>query len=160
MIRLRFPRSRNWAPKGIIISPGPCTPSDAGISMEVILDFGRSLPIFGVCLGHQSIIQAFGGSIVHAKNIMHGKKSKITHHGDSLFKDLSNPFEAGRYHSLVGNRSDFPKCLQITAESDDDEIMGLRHKELPIFGVQFHPESVLTPLGNKVMQNFLNIISG
>ena len=147
-------------PHAVIISPGPCTPSQAGISIQTILSFAGKIPIFGVCLGHQAIIQAFGGSIEHAKNIMHGKTSAVRHTGDPLFKNVSNPFEAGRYHSLVGNRCDFPPCLDITAESDDGEIMGLRHKEHPIVGVQFHPESVLTPVGTQIMQNFLDMIPG
>ena len=145
-------------PSAIIISPGPCTPSQAGISIQVILSFAGKIPIFGVCLGHQSIIQAFGGTIIHAKKIMHGKTSPVQHKGDGLFKDVANPFEAGRYHSLAGNRNDFPPCLEIIAESDDGEIMGLKHKTYAMVGVQFHPESVLTPTGGQIMQNFLNMI--
>ena len=145
-------------PSALIISPGPCTPSKAGISIEAILSFVGRIPIFGVCLGHQAVIQAFGGTIIHAKKIMHGKTSSVRHTGDPLFKNISNPFEAGRYHSLVGNPEDLPSCLEVTAESDDQEIMGLRHKIHPIVGVQFHPESILTPAGPQIMQNFLNMI--
>ena len=144
--------------RALIISPGPCTPDKAGISVEAIATFAESIPIFGVCLGHQAVIQAFGGSIIHAKNIMHGKTSCVRHTGDPLFNDVSNPFEAGRYHSLVGNPEDFPSCLDITAKSSDGEIMGIRHKNHPTVGVQFHPESVLTPAGPQVMLNFLNMI--
>ena len=149
-------KTRN--PIAVIISPGPCTPSQAGISIQVILTFMGKIPIFGVCLGHQALIQAFGGTIIHAKKIMHGKTSSIRHNRDPLFENVSNPFKAGRYHSLVGNPEDFPSCLKITAESDDGEIMGLRHKTFPIVGVQFHPESVLTPSGPQIMKNFLNMI--
>ena len=148
---------RELQPSAIIISPGPCRPDQAGISVQVVIAFAGKVPIWGVCLGHQSIIQAFDGSIVHAGKIMHGKTSMISHHEKGLFKGLPNPFEAGRYHSLVGDRNYFPECLEITAESDDGEIMGLKHKDFPIYGVQFHPESVLTPLGPRIMENFLDM---
>jgi len=143
------------APRHICISPGPCTPREAGISKDVILRFGREIPILGVCLGHQCVAEAYGGKIVRAPRLMHGKLSMIRHNGSGLFVDLATPFEAGRYHSLVVERNSFPGCLEITAESDDGEIMGLRHREFPVQGVQFHPESVLTRDGRKVLANFL-----
>lgn len=142
------------SPDKIIISPGPCTPSEAGISMDVIRHFAGKVPILGVCLGHQSIGQVFGGEIVRAKKLMHGKTSLIHHDGEGVFAGLSNPFEATRYHSLVIRRESIPDCLQITAETDDREIMGVRHKTLPIEGVQFHPESILTTEGKKLLANF------
>jgi para-aminobenzoate synthetase component 2 len=144
------------APQHICISPGPCTPSEAGISKEVILCFGREIPILGVCLGHQCIAEAYGGNVVRASRLMHGKSSMIRHNGSALFSDLPTPFEAGRYHSLVVERSSFPPCLEITAESDDGEIMALRHRDFPVQGVQFHPESVLTRDGNKILASFLS----
>jgi anthranilate synthase/aminodeoxychorismate synthase-like glutamine amidotransferase len=143
------------APERICISPGPCTPREAGISKEVILRFGHQIPTLGVCLGHQCIAEAYGGNVVRAESLVHGKSSMIRHNGSLLFSDLPNPFEAGRYHSLVVNRSEFPTCLEIIAESDDGEIMGLRHREFPVQGVQFHPESVLTRDGKKILANFL-----
>src|SRR5262249_23982670 len=127
------------APERICISPGPCTPREAGISKDVILAFGASTPILGVCLGHQCIAEAYGGTIVRADRLMHGKLSMITHNGGGLFSDLAAPFEAARYHSLVVERSSLPSCLEITAESGDGEIMGLRHRDVPVHGVQFHP---------------------
>jgi anthranilate synthase/aminodeoxychorismate synthase-like glutamine amidotransferase len=143
------------APRHICISPGPCTPREAGISKDVVLRFGREIPVLGVCLGHQCIAEAFGGKIIRAPRLMHGKSSMIRHNGSALFVDLATPFEAGRYHSLVVERNSFPACLEITAESDDGEIMALRHREFPVQGVQFHPESVLTRDGKKVLANFL-----
>jgi len=143
------------APRHICISPGPCTPHEAGISKDVVLRFGREIPILGVCLGHQCIAEAYGGKIIRAPRLMHGKSSMIRHNRSALFVDLSTPFEAGRYHSLVVERSSFPACLEITAESDDGEIMALRHREFPVQGVQFHPESVLTRDGKKILANFL-----
>ena len=145
------------APEKILISPGPGEPKDAGISEDVIRTFGNRTPILGVCLGHQAIGEVFGGRIVRAKNLMHGKTSKIYHNGKSLFKGMRNPFDATRYHSLVVERDDFPKVLEITAETKDKEIMGLRHREYPIYGVQFHPESILTPDGKKLLGNFLKV---
>ncbi len=141
-------------PDHICISPGPCTPKEAGISCAVIEKFGRSTPILGVCLGHQSIGHVFGGDVVRAGRLMHGKVSKIRHQGQSVFKDLPQPFTATRYHSLLVKRETLPSCLEITAVCDDDEseIMGLRHKELPIHGVQFHPESILTQDGKKLLK--------
>ena len=142
-------------PDQICISPGPCTPHEAGISKEVILRFGPEIPILGVCLGHQCIAEAYGGRIVRASRLMHGKSSMIRHNGSALFSELPTPFEAGRYHSLVVERSSLPGCLEITAESDDGEIMALRHREFPVQGVQFHPESVLTRDGQKILASFL-----
>jgi anthranilate synthase component II len=143
------------APERICISPGPCTPREAGISKEVILRFGPQIPTLGVCLGHQCIAEAYGGNVVRAGRLMHGKSSMIRHNESLLFSDLPNPFEAGRYHSLVVDRSTFPTCLEVIAESDDGEIMALRHREFAVQGVQFHPESVLTRDGKKILTNFL-----
>lgn len=143
------------APEHICISPGPCTPREAGISKKVILRFCHQIPILGVCLGHQCIAEAYGGNVVRAGRLMHGKSSLISHNGSALFSDLPNPFEAGRYHSLVVERNTFPACLDIVAESDDGEIMALRHREFPVHGVQFHPESVLTSYGKKILANFV-----
>ena len=144
------------APRHICISPGPCTPREAGISKDAVLRFGSEIPILGVCLGHQCIADAYGGKIVRASRVMHGKSSMIRHNGGPLFSDLTTPFEAGRYHSLIVERSSFPECLEITAESDDGEIMALRHREFPVQGVQFHPESVLTRNGHKILERFLS----
>jgi anthranilate synthase/aminodeoxychorismate synthase-like glutamine amidotransferase len=143
------------APNHICISPGPCTPREAGISKDVVLRFGAKIPILGVCLGHQCIAEAHGGKIVRASTLVHGKSSMIRHKGSGLFTDLATPFEAGRYHSLVVERSSFPTCLEIIAESEDGEIMALRHREFPVYGVQFHPESVLTCDGKKILARFL-----
>jgi anthranilate synthase/aminodeoxychorismate synthase-like glutamine amidotransferase len=143
------------APKHICISPGPCTPREAGISKDIVLRFGTKVPILGVCLGHQCIAEAYGGRIVRASSLVHGKSSPIRHNGSGLFTGLPEPFEAGRYHSLVVERSSFPACLEIIAESDDGEIMALRHREFPVYGVQFHPESVLTRQGEKILAGFL-----
>jgi len=148
------------APQRIVISPGPCTPNEAGISMEVIRQYAGRVPILGVCLGHQSIGQVFGGRVVRARRVMHGKTSPIHHRGEGVFRGLSEPFEATRYHSLVVAKEDLPDCLEITAwtELDDggvDEIMGLRHRELAVEGVQFHPESILTAHGHDLLRNFL-----
>src|SRR5213080_2790057 len=144
------------APQHICISPGPCTPREAGISKEVVLRFGQEIPILGVCLGHQTIAEAYGGKVVRASRVMHGKSCMINHDGSALFSNLPTSFEAGRYHSLVVERSSFPPCLEITAESDDGEIMALRHRQFPVQGVQFHPESVLTPDGKKILASFLS----
>ena len=143
------------APEKIVISPGPCTPAKAGISVEVIKYFSSKVPVLGVCLGHQSVGAAFGGEIIKAGKLMHGKTSEVRHDGKTLFKGLPNPFTATRYHSLVLNRKTLPDCFEITAESDDNEIMGIRHKELPVEGVQFHPESILTPDGKDLLKNFI-----
>jgi anthranilate synthase/aminodeoxychorismate synthase-like glutamine amidotransferase len=146
-------------PDRIIISPGPKTPKEAGVSVEVVKKFGKNLPILGVCLGHQAIAYAFGGSIVQAKRLVHGKISRIRHDGSVLFRGVPNPFEATRYHSLAVDRKDLPACLRITAETDDEdrEIMGIQHREYPIFGVQFHPESILTLPGKLMIKNFLDL---
>ena len=141
-------------PDRIVISPGPCTPNEAGISVEAIKHFAGRVPILGVCLGHQSVGAAFGGEIVRAPRLMHGKTSMIHHDGEGVFVNLPNPFEATRYHSLVIRRETMPDCLRITAETDQREIMGVRHKEYPIEGVQFHPESILTVEGKKLLANF------
>ncbi len=142
-------------PRHIVISPGPCTPNEAGISVPLINEFAGKIPILGVCLGHQSIGQAFGGKIVHAKQLMHGKTSQIHHTNVGVFKDLPNPYIATRYHSLVIERETIPECLEVTAWTEDGEIMGVRHKALPIEGVQFHPESILTEHGHALLNNFL-----
>jgi len=149
-------------PERIMVSPGPCTPNEAGISMQAIEHFAGKLPLLGVCLGHQSIGQVFGGKIIHAKEIMHGKTSMIYHNGEGVFTGLENPYEATRYHSLVIEKESLPDCLEVTAwtQNEDgsiDEIMGVRHKELQIEGVQFHPESILTQHGHDLLQNFLNM---
>ncbi|MCY3871348.1 MAG: aminodeoxychorismate/anthranilate synthase component II [Gemmatimonadetes bacterium] len=144
------------APEKIVISPGPCTPNEAGISVALVQHFAGEIPILGVCLGHQSIGQAFGGKIVGAPTIMHGKVSEIHHTGKSIFQGLPEPFIATRYHSLVVERESLPDCLEITAETDDDVIMGLRHRDMAVDGVQFHPESILTGEGKNLLQNFLD----
>ncbi|HEY5768807.1 MAG TPA: aminodeoxychorismate/anthranilate synthase component II [Terrimicrobium sp.] len=144
-------------PERIVISPGPCTPNEAGISCDVILRFGRTVPVLGVCLGHQSIGQVYGGEVVRADRLMHGKTSPILHSGDNVFAGLPSPFEATRYHSLLVRRSTLPECLQITAWTEEGEIMGLAHLEYPVFGVQFHPESILTLEGKNLLRNFLRL---
>ena len=142
-------------PDRIVVSPGPCTPNEAGISVEAIKRFAGKVSILGVCLGHQSVGQAFGGEIVRAPRLMHGKTSMIHHDGEGVFAGLPNPFEATRYHSLIIRRETMPDCLQITAETDEREIMGVRHKEFAVEGVQFHPESILTQEGKKLLANFV-----
>jgi anthranilate synthase component 2 len=142
-------------PEHIVVSPGPCTPNEAGISVPLIERFAGKIPLLGVCLGHQSIGQAFGGRIVHAKELMHGKTSAIKHTGDGVFRSLPSPLQATRYHSLVIERETLPDCLEVTAWSDDGEIMGVRHRSLPVEGVQFHPESILTEHGHELLRNFL-----
>ena len=144
-------------PEKIVISPGPCTPEKAGISIETVRYFGGKIPLLGVCLGHQSIASAFGGEIIKAKKLMHGKTSMVTHDNKHLFKGLPNPFKATRYHSLVLNKNTVPDEFEVTATSDDGEIMGIRHKNIFIEGVQFHPESILTTSGKDLLQNFLNM---
>ncbi|AHE99514.1 anthranilate synthase component II [Thioalkalivibrio paradoxus] len=151
---------RRLAPQGIVISPGPCTPNEAGVSLEVIRTFAGEIPILGVCLGHQAIGQAFGGRVVHAKAIMHGKTSPVFHSGQGVFEGLENPLEATRYHSLVIEQASLPDCLEVTAWTQDetgrlDEIMGVRHRSLAVEGVQFHPESILTRQGHELLGNFL-----
>ena len=149
---------RNHAPDGIVISPGPGTPDSAGITLSVIKELASTFPILGVCLGHQSIGQAFGGKIIRAKELMHGKTSQIYHDGSGVFADLPSPLTATRYHSLVVDPESVPDCLRVTAHTTNNIIMGLEHKDLSVFGVQFHPESFLTTSGRPILQNFLNII--
>ncbi len=144
-------------PSHIIISPGPCAPEQAGISMDVIQHFGPRIPILGVCLGHQAIGQVYGGMVTRAKRPMHGKTSPIIHHEKNLFQNLENPMQAARYHSLIVSDENFPDQLYVTAKCDAGEIMGLQHREYPIFGVQFHPESILTQNGHQLLKNFLTI---
>jgi len=144
-------------PSRIVISPGPCTPNEAGVSVEAIKHFAGRLPLLGVCLGHQSLAVAFGGDVVRADRLMHGKTSKIQHDGKPVFCDLPNPFEATRYHSLVVKRATLPSCFDISAETAEGEIMGLRHKTLGAEGVQFHPESILTTAGKDLLRNFLKL---
>ena len=148
---------REKEPERICISPGPCTPKEAGISSEVIRQFSAEMPLFGVCLGHQCMGDVFGGDVVRAERLMHGKTSPIKHNGEGLFAGLENPFEATRYHSLIVKRETLPDVLEITAETEEGEIMGLRHRELPVCGVQFHPESILTGEGKKLLKNFLKM---
>jgi anthranilate synthase component 2 len=142
-------------PERIVVSPGPCTPNEAGISVSLIEQLSGKVPILGVCLGHQSIGQAFGAKIVHAKVLMHGKTSAISHNGQGVFRGLPNPFLATRYHSLVIDRESLPDCLEVTAWTEDGEIMGVRHRTLPVEGVQFHPESILTEHGHDLLKHFL-----
>ncbi|HXT72260.1 MAG TPA: aminodeoxychorismate/anthranilate synthase component II [Candidatus Angelobacter sp.] len=144
-------------PERIIISPGPCTPREAGISVALVQRFAGKIPILGVCLGHQAIGDAFGGKVIRAKKIMHGKTSEIHHDGETIFRKLPQNFEATRYHSLIVERRSLPRCLEISAETSDGTIMGLRHREFPVEGVQFHPESVLTGEGFHLLENFLSL---
>jgi len=144
-------------PSRIVISPGPCTPMEAGVSVETIQHFGGRLPLLGVCLGHQSLAVAFGGEVVRAERLMHGKTSKIRHDGKTIFNQLPNPFDATRYHSLIVRRETLPSCFEISAETAEGEIMGLRHRSLGIEGVQFHPESILTMAGKDLLRNFLKL---
>ncbi|MCW5829625.1 MAG: aminodeoxychorismate/anthranilate synthase component II [Deltaproteobacteria bacterium] len=153
--RITVEEIEKLAPKGIVVSPGPCTPDEAGISLDVFGKLPGKLPILGVCLGHQSMGQAFGGKVIRAKLPMHGKTSQIHHDGKGVFAGLANPFEATRYHSLVVEKASLPLVLEVSAWTDDGEIMGLRHKSLPVEGVQFHPESILTVEGKKLIANFL-----
>ena len=142
-------------PEKIVISPGPCSPNEAGISLAAISAFAGKLPILGVCLGHQALGQAFGGKVVHAKTLMHGKTSPVMHTGKGVFAELPSPFTATRYHSLAVERASLPDCLEVTASTEDGEIMGLKHKTLDVEGVQFHPESILTEHGHQMLKNFL-----
>ncbi len=144
-------------PEKLLVSPGPCTPKEAGISCDMIREFGPRLPVFGVCLGHQSIGEVYGGQVVRADRLMHGKTSPMIHEGQSVFKGLPCPFDATRYHSLIVERESLPDCLKITAWTAEGEIMGFQHKEHPVHGVQFHPESILTVDGKKLLQNFLDL---
>ena len=143
-------------PRRILVSPGPCTPKEAGISVSVIKAFGPKLPVLGVCLGHQSIGEAYGGEVIRAGRIMHGKTSPIHHDGKGVFTGLPNPFEGMRYHSLVVEENNLPEILKITAWTDQQELMGLRHAQLPVEGVQFHPESIMTPAGKQLLRNFMS----
>lgn len=147
-------------PAILMISPGPCSPNEAGISLEAIRYFAGKLPIFGVCLGHQSIAQVFGGDVVRAERLMHGKTSEMKHDGRTIFKDLPSPITATRYHSLIVKRETLPDCFEISAETDEGEIMAIRHKELAIEGVQFHPESIMTGDGKQLLRNFVEAHSG
>jgi len=145
-------------PEAIFLSPGPCSPEKAGITIDVIRRFYRRVPLMGVCLGHQAIGQAFGGRVVRAGRIMHGKTSPILNDGRTIFQGLPSPFPAGRYHSLIVERETLPDCLEVSAETEEGEIMGLRHREWPVEGIQFHPESILTPSGKRIIRNFLQLI--
>ncbi|PHB49135.1 aminodeoxychorismate/anthranilate synthase component II [Bacillus toyonensis] len=145
----------NMKPDFLMISPGPCSPNEAGISMEAIKYFAGKLPIFGVCLGHQSIAQVFGGEVVRAERLMHGKTSPMHHDGKTIFSDIPNPFTATRYHSLIVKKETLPDCLEVTSWTEEGEIMALRHTTLPIEGVQFHPESIMTSHGKELLQNFI-----
>ncbi|MBU9722020.1 MULTISPECIES: aminodeoxychorismate/anthranilate synthase component II [Bacillaceae] len=146
---------REMNPKYIMISPGPCTPNEAGISLDVIEQFAGKIPILGVCLGHQSIAQVFGGDVVRAERLMHGKTSDITHDNKTIFKGVDHPFTATRYHSLIVKRETLPNCFEISAETEEGEIMAIRHKALAVEGVQFHPESIMTGAGKQLLRNFL-----
>ncbi|MBU0679314.1 MAG: aminodeoxychorismate/anthranilate synthase component II [Verrucomicrobia bacterium] len=148
---------RELKPEKILVSPGPCTPHEAGISCDVIREFAGKVPLFGVCLGHQCIGHVFGGNVVRADRLMHGKTSQIHHTGEGVLKDMPNPFEATRYHSLLVERKSLPDVLRITAETEEGEIMGLQHRDLPVYGVQFHPESILTQSGKTIVRNFLTL---
>jgi anthranilate synthase/aminodeoxychorismate synthase-like glutamine amidotransferase len=154
---LTIPEIEALAPQKILVSPGPCSPAEAGVSVEVIRHFGSRLPVFGVCLGHQSIGHAYGGNVIRADRLMHGKTSPIHHDNSSVFRNMPNPFLATRYHSLIVERSSLPDCLRVTAWTAEGEIMGLAHKTLPVFGVQFHPESVLTEEGLRMVQTFVDM---
>jgi len=145
-------------PEAIFLSPGPCSPEQAGITVDVVRRFHRRVPLMGVCLGHQAIGHAFGGRVVRAGRIMHGKTSPILNDGRTIFKGLPSPFPAGRYHSLIVERESLPDCLEVSAETEEGEIMGLRHRTLPVEGIQFHPESILTPGGKRIIRNFLQLI--
>lgn len=154
--KITVPEIRDMGPERIVISPGPGYPRDAGISLDVIRELGAELPLLGICLGHQAIGEAYGGVVVHAPELMHGKTSMIHHQGDTIFGDIPDPFEATRYHSLIVEESTLPECLMITARTASGEIMGLRHKRDPVIGVQFHPESILTAYGMKMLENFMH----
>lgn len=155
--RIKIEEIEKMRPERIVISPGPCTPKEAGISIDAVRHFAGKIPILGVCLGHQSIGAAFGGEIIRAQRLMHGKTSMIHHDGLTIFKGLPNPFEATRYHSLLIRRESLPECLEITAWTDAGEIMGVRHREHIVEGVQFHPESILTTVGKDLLKNFLSL---
>jgi anthranilate synthase/aminodeoxychorismate synthase-like glutamine amidotransferase len=154
--KITLPQIQKMHPQGIVISPGPGRPENAGISVDLIKTLGGRIPILGVCLGHQAIGYAYSGKIINAKKLMHGKTSQIYHNGKDLFEAIESPFEATRYHSLVIDPKTLPACLERTAWTDDQEIMGVRHKKFPLWGVQFHPESILTQAGKKILKNFLS----
>lgn len=158
--KITLQQIESLTPDHIVISPGPCTPNEAGISLDVIREFGGKVPILGVCLGHQSIGQVFGGEVIRAPRLMHGKTSLIYHDGKTVFAGLPHPFTATRYHSLIVRKESLPDCLEISAETEQGEIMGLRHKEFVIEGVQFHPESILTEAGKDLLRNFLAFSGG
>lgn len=155
--RITVAEAKKLKPDRIVISPGPCTPREAGVSKEIISTFAEKVPILGVCLGHQCVGEVFGGEVVRAERLMHGKTSMIRHNGKELFEGLPDPFEATRYHSLIVKRDSLPDCLEITAETEEGEIMGLRHRKHPVWGVQFHPESILTREGMRLLKNFLRL---
>lgn len=155
--QITLEQARALNPDRILVSPGPCSPREAGLSNDIIREFGQRIPVFGVCLGHQCIGHTFGAEVVVNHRMMHGKTSLIRHNGQDLFEGMPNPFAATRYHSLVVKRDTLPACLEITAETEEGEIMGLRHKTLPIWGVQFHPESILTENGRRILENFLKL---
>ena len=150
-------QARALNPERILVSPGPCSPKEAGLSNDIIREFGSRIPVFGVCLGHQCIGHTFGASVVVNYRMMHGKPSPIFHNGQDLFEGMPNPFNATRYHSLVVQRDTLPDFMEVTAETEEKEVMGLRHKQLPIWGVQFHPESILTESGRQILKNFLKL---
>ncbi|MDE2750526.1 MAG: aminodeoxychorismate/anthranilate synthase component II [Chloroflexota bacterium] len=154
--RITVDEIRALAPERIVISPGPGFPVDAGVSLDLVRELGSEIPLLGVCLGHQAIGEAYGGLVVHAPELMHGKTSMIYHEGDAILSDIPNPFEATRYHSLIVDEATLPDCLQITARTATGEIMGLRHRQHPVIGLQFHPESILTGYGLQILGNFLN----
>jgi anthranilate synthase/aminodeoxychorismate synthase-like glutamine amidotransferase len=156
--KITLDQIRELSPRAIVISPGPCTPAEAGISVDVIKTFGPKIPLLGVCLGHQSIGAAFGGTIIRAPYLMHGKVSEIHHDGKKIYTNIANPFIATRYHSLIIERKSCPDCLEIASQTKDGIIMGVRHKKYPIEGVQFHPESILTQVGKALLKNFLSSI--
>lgn len=155
---ITIPEIGKLRPAAIFLSPGPCTPREAGITVEVIRHYYKALPILGVCLGHQSIGFAFGADVVRAERIMHGKTSEIINDGRTIFQGLPNPFKAGRYHSLILKKEDLPACFEISAYTLEGEIMGIRHREYPLEGIQFHPESILTPQGKRIIKNFIDLI--
>jgi len=144
-------------PEAIFLSPGPCSPKEAGITVDVIRHFHKTIPLMGICLGHQAIGYAFGGEVVRAERVMHGKTSPIINDGRTIFKGLPSPFTAGRYHSLIIEKSSLPSCLAVSAETEDGEIMAVRHRDYPVEGVQFHPESILTPQGKRIIRNFMDV---
>lgn len=155
--QVTIPEIEAMRPERIVVSPGPCSPTEAGVSCDVIAHFGPRMPVFGVCLGHQCMGQVFGGRVVRADRLMHGKTSPILHRGESVLKGMPSPFDAIRYHSLLVERATLPACLKITADTAEGEIMGLQHIEWPVHGVQFHPESILTQDGKRILQNFLEL---